>query len=166
MDVMKERSVRNTDEMVQFAVDFVTALVPEASAATVLALSGELGAGKTTFAQAVAKKLGVEETVNSPTFVIEKIYPVKPLRDHAASSLLEKHGHGVSMFNRLVHIDAYRLKGAEELHALGWDELIADPENLIIIEWPEHVEDAIPMSAHRISIAINDGDARTITYDR
>ena len=84
--------------MQDFAAEFVAELARGASSATVIALSGELGAGKTTFTQAAARALGVEETVNSPTFVIEKIYPVKPLRDHAASSLLEKHGHGVSMF--------------------------------------------------------------------
>ena len=141
-----EKRVGGDKEMAAFAAEYIADINPAASA-IVLGLSGELGAGKTTFAQAVAKALGVEETVNSPTFVIEKIYQLR----------------GQS-WERLVHIDAYRLKGAAELYALGWDELIADPRNLIVIEWPENVESAIPKDAHRITIEIGDGEARTITY--
>ena len=127
----------------------------ELKAGDVVALIGELGAGKTTFTQAAAKALGVEETVNSPTFVIEKIYQL-PL-DSA---------RGENKFSRLVHIDAYRLKAAGELYSLGWYELIADPSNLIIVEWPEHVAEAIPQNAHRIQIASEEGERRTIMYDR
>ena len=141
-----EKRVGGDKEMAAFAAEYIADINPAASA-IVLGLSGELGAGKTTFAQAVAKALGVEETVNSPTFVIEKIYQVR----------------GQS-WERLVHVDAYRLKGAAELYALGWDELIADPRNLIVIEWPENVESAIPKDAHRITIEISDSEARTITY--
>ena len=138
-----KRSVSSAGAMQDFAAEFVAALAHGASAATVIALSGELGAGKTTFTQAAAKALGVEETVNSPTFVIEKIYQL-PL-DSA---------RGENKFSRLIHIDAYRLKSAEELTHLGWDDIIVDPLNLIIIEWPEHVEEAIPKNAHRIRIEI------------
>lgn len=130
-----------------FAGEFIAALAPRASAATVIALSGELGAGKTTFAQAAAKVLGVAETVNSPTFVIQKVYSLSNQK-----------------WQRFVHIDAYRLKSAEELFALGWTELVADPANLIVIEWPENVPDAIPKGAHRVSIKIEEGESRTIYY--
>lgn len=154
---MREVRVQSADEMRGFAVDFITRLTSNASGATVLALSGELGAGKTTFAQAVAMSLGVKETVNSPTFVIEKIYPVKP-KGHGAGA------HTYQRWQRFVHIDAYRLKSAAELRALGWDELIADPANLILIEWPENVPDAIPEDAHHISLEIGAGEERTINY--
>ena len=150
-----KRSVSSAGAMQDFAAEFVAELARSASSATVLALSGELGAGKTTFTQAAAKALGVEETVNSPTFVIEKIYQL-PL-DSA---------RGENKFSRLVHIDAYRLKAAGELYSLGWYELIADPSNLIIVEWPEHVAEAIPQNAHRIQIASGEGERRTIMYDR
>ena len=170
---MKIVNVGNAAEMGHFAGEFVAALAPGGSVATVVALSGELGAGKTTFAQAVARSLGVEETVNSPTFVIEKIYPVKSLRDHVAGPVKPgSHGAGALQnsppaggWQRLVHIDAYRLKSAVELYALRWDDLVADPANLIIIEWPENVPDAIPKGAHRITIEIGEGEARTIHYD-
>jgi len=127
-------------------------LVPHKKGATLITLSGDLGAGKTAFAQAVAKALGVEEMVTSPTFVIEKIYQL-PTSDLVGRSFL-----------RLVHIDAYRLSGAHELETLGWKELLADPKNLILLEWPEKVPEAIPGGAIRIRFDIH-GDGRTISID-
>jgi tRNA threonylcarbamoyladenosine biosynthesis protein TsaE len=125
---------------------FAAALVPRAAGATTIALSGDLGAGKTTFAQGIARALGVQESVTSPTFVIEKIYQLEG-----------------KLFERLIHIDAYRLNDPHELEVLGWKEIIADPVNLIIIEWPEKVASLIPEGAIRISLA-GSGDSREVTY--
>jgi tRNA threonylcarbamoyladenosine biosynthesis protein TsaE len=124
---------------------FARELEPGA-AARVVALSGELGAGKTTFTQTIAREFGVEDQVNSPTFVIEKIYECS-----------------TGPFVRLIHIDAYRLQNAHELEVLGWPEIVADKDNLILIEWPENVEELIPPEATRISLGGAD-DERTITY--
>lgn len=101
--------------------------------ATIIALQGELGSGKTAFAQAFGNVLGVTENIISPTFVIIKSYDI------------DWRG-----FKKLIHIDAYRLEKEEELLHLGWDELAKDPENLILIEWPERVERLIPKDAKRI----------------
>ncbi len=147
-----EAQVNGAEDMQRFAAGFVAKLQRGREAATMVALSGELGAGKTTFAQSVARALGVEETVNSPTFIIEKIYALSGSPPAAR-------------WQRLVHIDAYRLKGAEELRTLGWDELAANPSNLIVIEWPENVPSAISEDAHRILIDIGEGERRTIHYD-
>ena len=124
----------------------VGTLVPHPESATILALSGDLGAGKTTFAQGIARALGVEEQVTSPTFVIEKIYQLQN-----------------QTFTRLIHIDAYRLTDPHELEVLGWKEIIADPANLILIEWPEKVAGLIPADAINISFK-EYGDSREITY--
>lgn len=118
-----------------------------AKAATVVALSGELGAGKTTFVQAIAREYGILETVNSPTFVIEKVY-----------SLSE------APFEKLIHIDAYRLKEARELEMLGWNDLVSNPANLIFVEWPEKVPGLIPQDAIKVRFDI-EGDARIISID-
>ena len=110
----------------KIAGDFVGSLSPTTQA-VVVGLYGNLGAGKTTFTQAVAKTLGILETVTSPTFVIEKIYELENRK-----------------FTHLIHIDAYRLEKSEELLHLGWNEIISDPHNLILIEWPEKVADIMP----------------------
>lgn len=101
--------------------------------ATVIALQGDLGAGKTYFVQNFGKILGVREHITSPTFVIMNIYKV------------DWQG-----FKKLIHIDAYRLEKEEELLNLGWNELIADGANIIFIEWPERVENLIPKGSKRI----------------
>lgn len=138
------------DEMHALARDVLARLSPS-TGATVLTLSGELGAGKTTFVQGIASALGVQESVVSPTFVLEKIYKLDgrpPARG----------------FEYLIHMDAYRLKSAHELRVLGWEEIVREPGNLVLLEWPERVEAAIPKSALRIRIDIL-GDGRRITID-
>ena len=131
------------------AVRFIATLVPS-ERATLITLSGELGAGKTVFAKAVAKFLGVEEIVTSPTFVLEKIYLL---------------GGFASKFKRLVHIDAYRLEQGSDLAPLGFDELMQDAGNLILLEWPEKVSDALPVPSVKISITPQPDGSRTISYD-
>jgi tRNA threonylcarbamoyladenosine biosynthesis protein TsaE len=115
--------------------------------ATVVTLSGELGAGKTTFAQKLARELGVEEHVTSPTFVLEKIYRLNGRQ-----------------FERLVHIDAYRLESSRELEVLGFKELLDDPKNLILLEWPERVPELVPKDAISIRFDIT-GEERTISIN-
>jgi tRNA threonylcarbamoyl adenosine modification protein YjeE len=97
--------------------------------ATVLALQGDLGSGKTFFVKELAKFFGVTETITSPTFVIAKFYPINS---------------NATVFKQLVHIDAYRLESSRELLQLGFESWIADPANLICLEWPEIVSDIIP----------------------
>lgn len=90
--------------------------------AIVLALLGDLGAGKTTITKEIAKILGIKENISSPTFVIMKKYNTKN-----------------NKFKKLIHIDAYRLEKEDEITNIGWDSIIKDKDNLIIIEWPEKV---------------------------
>lgn len=117
----------NLEETGKIAKDFAESLSVYSSGATVVGLYGNLGAGKTTFTQSIAKAFGVTDTVNSPTFVIEKIYDLENQK-----------------FEKLIHIDAYRLEKSEELLHLGWREIISDSKNIILIEWPEKVLDIMP----------------------
>jgi tRNA threonylcarbamoyladenosine biosynthesis protein TsaE len=121
-------------------------LTPQNSA-TIIALYGDLGAGKTTFTKAFAKALGVGTVVTSPTFVIEKIYKLEE-----------------QAFARLVHIDAYRLKGPEELVQIGWNIYSADSKNIIVVEWAEYVEKKLPREAIKIHLSVKDHDTRTLSY--
>jgi tRNA threonylcarbamoyladenosine biosynthesis protein TsaE len=115
--------------------------------ATVVALHGDLGAGKTTFSQAIARSLGVIETVTSPTFVIQKIYDLTD-----------------EVFERLIHIDAYRLESGRDLLVLGWEAIVHDPGNLIVVEWAERVSDILPASTHHLTFAFADAQTRTLMY--
>ncbi len=130
------------------AARFARELISEKDGATLVTLSGDLGAGKTTFVQNVARTLGVTEPVTSPTFVLAKSY------------VLPEDG----TFSKLVHIDAYRLTEGKDLAALDLDHVMKDLETLVMLEWPERVADALPVPAAAISLeALPDG-ARTITY--
>ena len=135
------------DDIQSEAASFVKELNPSSEGAVVVTLSGELGAGKTAFVQAIARALGVQESVTSPTFVIERVYELTR-----------------QTFSRLVHIDAYRLNDSKELLSLGWNALVADTHALIFLEWPERVADVIPKRAHRISLTCIEGDRREISY--
>jgi tRNA threonylcarbamoyladenosine biosynthesis protein TsaE len=115
--------------------------------AFVIALTGELGAGKTAFVKELAKHLGVTHEVTSPTFVIMKTYPVI----HTS-------------FDTLVHIDAYRIESDDEMRVLGFDDILKRKENVVCIEWPEKISNCIPTNAYRVSLMIEEGDTRTITY--
>ncbi|OGG58688.1 tRNA (adenosine(37)-N6)-threonylcarbamoyltransferase complex ATPase subunit type 1 TsaE [Candidatus Kaiserbacteria bacterium RIFCSPHIGHO2_02_FULL_49_16] len=144
---MRKQSL-TLETLAKLAVEFAGHLSPKKDRATVVALFGDLGAGKTAFAKALARAYGIEDDVTSPTFVIEKIYtPAK------------------GPFSRLIHIDAYRLNSAHDLEVLGWDELLQAPSNLILVEWPENVERAIPSDAYRISLEYVDEHTRSITHD-
>lgn len=142
-------TVKNMEEMRVFAAEFLKQLVPNSNGATVIGLRGDLGAGKTTFTQTCANLLGILENVTSPTFVILKKYKLD------GSVLGEK-------FSFFIHIDAYRLKGGEELKAIGWQEIISDPKNLILIEWPEIVMDVMPTNALYIDFKHVDETTREI----
>ncbi len=126
---MKSFISHSIEETERFAADWLQEIsmkYANLDEALVVGLSGHLGAGKTAFTKAVAKAFGIAEDVTSPTFVIMKIY-----------------GIGITevgpQWKRLVHIDAYRLEQPEELEAIGWESLVADKNNLIMVEWPENV---------------------------
>lgn len=98
--------------------------------ATILALEGNLGAGKTTFTQAFAKELGIADTVQSPTYVLMKTYQVVNTK--------------FPEFETLIHIDAYRLDSPEEFKTLKPETFLNDPKNLIVVEWPERLGNLLP----------------------
>ncbi|MEX0930847.1 MAG: tRNA (adenosine(37)-N6)-threonylcarbamoyltransferase complex ATPase subunit type 1 TsaE [Candidatus Paceibacterota bacterium] len=111
--------------------------------AVVLALSGELGTGKTTFVQTLARILGVKEVVTSPTFTIMKSYKTNNPR-----------------FKTLIHIDAYRIESIDEMRVLGFEALLQTNDTLLCIEWPERIHQLIPSDTVQILFALQE-DTRT-----
>jgi len=122
--------------------------------AVVLVCSGDLGAGKTAFVQGLARALGLKGKIQSPTFVLEKIYAL-PARAHREFG-----------FARLVHIDAYRLEHPRELAALGFKELAADASNLIVIEWGEKVRKLLPRGYRELKFTFLNRTTREIALVR
>ena len=127
--------------------------------AKVVGLRGDLGSGKTTFTQMIAKELGIEMPVLSPTFVLERIYKIED-----STCLPVRQGLKIQDFKYLIHIDAYRLESADELKHLGWDDIASDPGNLILIEWPERVASAMPADMIYIDFKFVDETTREISW--
>jgi tRNA threonylcarbamoyladenosine biosynthesis protein TsaE len=120
--------------------------MPPMDRARILALSGDLGAGKTTFVKFLAMALGVKETVQSPTFVL--------MRSYVTQARWPK---------RILHIDAYRLEGFDALRPLGWEREILDPETRIVLEWPDCVAPLIPIPDMSIAFSVTDDGGREVT---
>ena len=146
-DVLKTMKKTFTKKEIPKIAQAILSSLKQGVSATVVALTGDLGAGKTTLTQAIARELGIKENVISPTFVIMKRYTIQDTR-----------------YKFLVHIDAYRLDSHKELERLGWSEIIANPENLVLIEWPERVSEIIPKTAHLISLSHKTDDEREISF--
>src|SRR3954468_23516340 len=141
-----KHSSHSLEDTQKLATLFIENLQP-GTRATVVGLHGDLGSGKTTFTQSVAKQLGVTDTVTSPTFVIEKIY---------------KLSH--EYFTHLIHIDAYRLESSTELLNLGWHDIELNPKHLILIEWPEKVEDILPKDMKHLYFTFVDEGTREVEF--
>ena len=114
--------------------------------ALVICLQGELGSGKTTFLQGFAKGLGIKEKILSPTFVLMKNFKIPSKRS----------------FHAFYHIDCYRLQGQRDLMTLGFGEIVADPRNIVAIEWPGRVQKILPKDIITISFEFLDENTRKV----
>ena len=101
--------------------------------ALVIGLVGDLGAGKTTFAQAFLRSFGIRGRITSPTFILMKRYEFRGV------SRFVSHG-----FASIFHIDCYRFKKPQELITLGFKEILADPKNIVVIELADRVKKILP----------------------
>ncbi len=133
------QGITTTDagQTISVAAELATVLPEDA----VLTLSGDLGAGKTTFVKGLAQAWGITARITSPTYNIFTLHE-GPIR-------------------QLAHMDAYRLGGADAVDALMLAEFLRSPYCLVI-EWPEKIGGWIPPDAVRLHLAITDGDQRSI----
>ena len=127
MILVETRSAGGTQKVARLLTQ---ELRPSGKGAAVLALVGELGAGKTTFVQGFARALGIKEKVLSPTFVLMKVYPLKRSR-----------------FRHLIHIDCYRIRKAREMSQLGLSGLLRNRGVVILIEWADRIKKLVPPDA-------------------
>ncbi len=94
----------------------------------VYALVGELGSGKTTFAQGFAQGLGIKDKILSPTFILIRQHPIP------------------KSSKTLYHLDLYRMDNTEQIKQLGIEEIISDPDNIVLIEWAEKAKKFLPQN--------------------
>ncbi len=113
---MNKRIIVNLSETEVLIEKIINNLKP----GKILGLVGDLGAGKTTFVQILAKKLGIEDRVNSPTFNLQKLYNCRPTN------------LGIE---NLLHVDAYRLASLAELEDIGFFEYIGNGKTVAVVEW-------------------------------
>lgn len=114
---------------------------------SVIALHGDLGSGKTTFIQGLAKGLGINKKIISPTFIIMRSYETPVI---------------VSNKRTFYHIDLYRVHNEDDVKELGLAGLINDPGNLLAIEWPEKIMKLLPEKRFELHFEYIDEDKRRI----
>jgi len=127
----------------------------------ILCLEGELGAGKTTFTQGLLQGLGCVGPFTSPTFLVIKHY--KKEIPNSKNQIPNKSQISNLKSQNIYHVDAYRIS-EDDLDNLGWEELIQDQKNIIIIEWPERIRGKIPMEAKWIKFEWVDQDKRKMIF--
>lgn len=120
-------------------------LFPKAPLALIFGLEGDLGGGKTTFLQGLAKGLGIKEKILSPTFVIFKKFKIQK-----------------SNFKYFHHIDCYRIKKPKEILDLGFKEIISNPQNIVAVEWADHIRKVMPKNTIWISFEFINKNKRKI----
>jgi tRNA threonylcarbamoyladenosine biosynthesis protein TsaE len=137
---MRTITISSLQELDNAAAQFLE----EAGEHAVIAFSGEMGAGKTTFIQALCRNLGVKVEVNSPTF-----------------SLVNEYFTPVG--NSIFHFDLYRIETPDELFDMGYEEYFYSG-SLCLIEWPEKARNLIPDNALWVHIGIGENEARLIQF--
>lgn len=146
----KEHFIVKTPEEFKSVIDTIlTKVQARSGSATCITLTGDLGAGKTTFTQELAKQLGVKQPVVSPTFGIMKSYQLAAHPD----------------FDQLVHIDAYRIEASSEIGPLRLGELFSLPRMLVCVEWPERIQTILPAETIAVTIEIGEGEERIVQVE-
>jgi tRNA threonylcarbamoyladenosine biosynthesis protein TsaE len=137
--VSREVTSHSVEETERIAAEVARALRPGA----VIALHGEMGAGKTQFVRGLAAGLGANpRAVSSPTYVLLNVYP----------------GGRLTVY----HLDAYRVRGAEDFEGIGFGELL-EQGGVVVVEWPSRVESLLPAGTIHVRIEPVSETARRIT---
>lgn len=157
---------------------FASKIAKELVGGEILALSGDLGSGKTTFTQGLAKGLGINEKVTSPTFVLMKQYRVRVnlpagkagSKSKEKKNLIQKQGlqSDSNLLLKplaLVHIDAYRMKDEQDALGIGITDYLGRSDIITVIEWPEKVKKILPKGTIWVKFEHVNGSSRLISIN-
>ena len=136
--------IKSEKEMQKVGEEYGAKLLQQKNFPYVIELLGDVGAGKTTFTRGLAKGLGVEDELSSPSFTISRSYS----------------GKGCI----LTHFDFYRIENIAEALDIGFYDYV-DSGCLCLIEWPENIEDLLPEETLRVSIRVNPDESRTLSWE-
>jgi tRNA threonylcarbamoyladenosine biosynthesis protein TsaE len=127
MKIYQSSSSEDTQKIAkEIAINIKKNLNKRAKNAVIFELIGNLGSGKTTFVKGFIKEFGFRGNIKSPTFIIMRRTKVKN-----------------DFFDNVFHIDAYRLKKIDDFLALNFKEIISNPKNIVLIEWPQNIKNII-----------------------
>ncbi len=135
-------TTHNAEETIELAQQIAKKLV----GGEIIALHGDLGAGKTTFTKGLAEELRVEDIITSPTFVVLKNYPAK-IKDKEIV---------------FVHIDAYRSETIDDIKSVGIEDFMNRDDVVMIVEWPEKIAEILTGQIININFKIIDEKTRKI----
>lgn len=127
--------------------------------AFIVAFVGDLGSGKTTFTQGFVKGFGIKEKITSPTFVLMHRHNIKSKNEKGKSKKKE-----IKFLNykNLYHFDCYRLGKPEEILTLGFKDIVANPQNIVLIEWADKLKKLLPKNALKIKFEWVDKNRRKL----
>jgi tRNA threonylcarbamoyladenosine biosynthesis protein TsaE len=147
---MKEKYIINQPADFQVVIkDILDLYKKEDKSSVVIALTGELGAGKTAFTKELGKVIGIDDVITSPTFTVMKQYEL----DH-------------DDFDMLFHIDAYRIESQDELEPLHINELFEKERAIVVVEWPGRISSVIPRTAMSLIIKIIEENKREVIVQK
>lgn len=142
MEIYKTRSAIQTKKLGQrFAIKYL-------KSGGIVALSGDLGSGKTTFIQGIAKGLGIKHKIISPSFIIIRQYPIPKSQ------------------NIFYHIDLYRVDKNVDKSQLGLDEIFSNDSNVVVIEWADKLPGKLPKNVTHVNLSYIGLNQRRITITK
>lgn len=144
---MKQASIACADESAMQR--FGSELLSQLGVGTLLTLRGELGAGKSVLARSIIHAAGYTGRVKSPTYTLIESYKIT---------------EPVTRIVRIAHLDLYRLAEPDELHYLGFDDVLAS-HDLVIIEWPENAGELLPKATVNLLLQYESNGGRRISID-
>ncbi len=154
---MKEEYISNSaEETEKIGKDFANMLNP----GDVVCLYGDLGAGKTMFTQGVAKGLGIESRIISPTFSLVRQHEIN------VKSQNSKVKNTIQNLKVLYHIDLYRLENIDEVESIGLKEILSDDQAVTFIEWADKAMEILPQKKVQVHIKLLENERRKITITR